>query len=107
MALYKTITVNPNTKVLIWKIEESYEELEKGLTLTPKCLKRLESMKSDIHQKGFLSIRQLLKLAGILHMIYIMMRMENLTLLMVKKFLLPILFSFLLLLLGKKMLELI
>lgn len=36
MALYKTITVNPNTKVLIWKIEESYEELEKGLTLTPK-----------------------------------------------------------------------
>ncbi|EID76735.1 4'-phosphopantetheinyl transferase family protein [Imtechella halotolerans] len=64
MALYKTITVNPNTKVLIWKIEESYEELEKGLTLTPKCLKRLESMKSDIHQKGFLSIRQLLKLAG-------------------------------------------
>lgn len=53
MALYKTITVNPNTKVLIWKIEESYEELEKGLTLTPKCLKRLESMKSDILRRDF------------------------------------------------------
>lgn len=65
MALYKTITVNPNTKVLIWKIEESYEELEKGLTLTPKCLKRLESMKSDIHQKGISEHPSIIEIGGV------------------------------------------
>jgi len=61
MALYKTLTVSPTTKVLIWKIEESIEELKNGISLTEKNTARLDGMKSDIHQKGFLSIRHLLK----------------------------------------------
>ena len=61
MALYKTLTVSPTTKVLIWKIEESTEELKNGISLTEKNTARLDGMKSDIHQKGFLSIRHLLK----------------------------------------------
>ncbi|SDT89488.1 4'-phosphopantetheinyl transferase superfamily protein [Polaribacter sp. Hel1_33_78] len=65
MALYKTLTVSPTTKVLIWKIEESIEELKNGISLTEKNTARLDGMKSDIHQKGFLSIRHLLKEVGL------------------------------------------
>jgi 4'-phosphopantetheinyl transferase len=65
MALYKTLTVSPTTKVLIWKIEESIEDLKKGISLTEKNTKRLDSMKSNLHQKGFLSIRHLLKEVGL------------------------------------------
>ena len=64
MALYKTLTVHKITKVLIWKLEESVLDLKKGILLSDTSLARLESMKSELHQKGFLSIRQLLKVAG-------------------------------------------
>ncbi|MDX6747978.1 4'-phosphopantetheinyl transferase superfamily protein [Polaribacter sp. PL03] len=64
MALYKTLTVNKTTKVLIWKIEESISELQAGIKLSENSSTRLNSMKSDLHQKGFLSIRHLLKKAG-------------------------------------------
>ena len=61
MALYKTLTISSKTKILIWKIEETIEELQQGITLTENSSARLNSMKSDLHQKGFLSIRHLLK----------------------------------------------
>ncbi|RAV28526.1 4'-phosphopantetheinyl transferase family protein [Sinomicrobium soli] len=64
MPLYKTISVNENTTIRIWKIEESYEELLQNIHPTPRCLHRVNSMKSDIHRRGFLSVRQLLREAG-------------------------------------------
>jgi|TARA_B110000971_G_scaffold219738_1_gene261564 4'-phosphopantetheinyl transferase len=64
MALYKILTVNKTTKVLIWKIEESLSELQDGITLSENSATRLQSMKSELHQKGFLSIRHLLKEVG-------------------------------------------
>jgi len=64
MALYKTLTVNKTTKVLIWKIEESISELQDSITLSENSATRLHSMKSELHQKGFLSIRHLLKEVG-------------------------------------------
>lgn len=64
MPLYKTITVNNTTKLYIWKIEESEAELAKPIALTDHCQNRLNGMKSDMHRKGFLSIRHLLKQAG-------------------------------------------
>lgn len=64
MPLFKTITPNPTTQVYIWKVEESVEELEKNVNLTPYCRARLESMKSELHRRGFLSIRHLLHEAG-------------------------------------------
>jgi len=64
MPLYKTIRVNDFTKVLIWKIEESLENLTKGIELTEQSKKRVDAMKSILHQQGFMSIRQLLKQAG-------------------------------------------
>ena len=64
MPLYKTITINPGTKALIWKIEESFEELKKGVELTDYCRERVESMKSDLHKRGFMSVRHLLAAEG-------------------------------------------
>lgn len=64
MPLYKTITVNPTTKVLIWKIEESFEELSDGTDLTQTCANRVANMKSDLHRRGFMSIRHLMALEG-------------------------------------------
>ena len=64
MPLYKTITVNAHTKVFIWKIEESFEALSEGITLTGNCSGRVENMKSDLHRRGFMSIRHLLALSG-------------------------------------------
>ncbi|MEN8881710.1 MAG: 4'-phosphopantetheinyl transferase superfamily protein [Polaribacter sp.] len=64
MALYKTLTVNKTTKVLIWKIEESIAELKENTQLSKKSETRLNSMRSELHQKGFLSIRHLLKNVG-------------------------------------------
>ena len=60
MPLYKTITVDQSTKVLIWKIEESYETLAEGIALTPHCRERVNGMKSEMHRRGFMSIRHLL-----------------------------------------------
>jgi 4'-phosphopantetheinyl transferase len=64
MPLYKTITVNAATKVLIWKIEESFDALLKNIELTIENTDRLNKMKSVLHQKGFLSIRHLLAIEG-------------------------------------------
>jgi len=59
MPLYKTITVDEGTKVLIWKIEETLDWLVKDIELTDHCQDRVVGMKSEIHQRGFMSIRHL------------------------------------------------
>ena len=46
MPLYKTITVNSATKVLILKIEESFDTLLKNIELTAENTGRLNSIKS-------------------------------------------------------------
>ena len=60
MPLYKTIIVNKTTKVIIWKIEESYDDLSKGITLSRNSKDRVENMRSDLHKRGFMSVRHLL-----------------------------------------------
>ncbi|WP_290698790.1 4'-phosphopantetheinyl transferase superfamily protein [Lacinutrix sp.] len=64
MSLYKSISVNSQTTVKIWKIEESYSVLIAPLDLKPESLKRVLSMKSELHQRGFLSVRHLLREFG-------------------------------------------
>lgn len=64
MPLFKTIIVNDFTKVFIWQIDESLEVLIKNIQLKSEHQQRLDAMKSEIHQKGFLSIRHLLQTAG-------------------------------------------
>ena len=60
MPLYKTIEVNTQTSVKIWNIAESYETLFQSVTLKPQSLERVLGMKSELHQRGFLSVRKLL-----------------------------------------------
>ena len=64
MPLYKTITPNSQTTVKIWKITETYNDLLQPLTLTAQSKCRVEDMKSKVHQRGFLSIRHLLRNFG-------------------------------------------
>ncbi len=60
MPLYKTITPNSQTTVKIWKITESYDDLMDLITLKPENLERVLGMKSELHRRGFLSVRHLL-----------------------------------------------
>jgi 4'-phosphopantetheinyl transferase len=64
MPLYKTITVSSSTTVYIWKIEEDITTLSRNIKLTDHCQNRLQGMKSELHQRGFMSIRHLLAEAG-------------------------------------------
>ncbi|GAA0755014.1 4'-phosphopantetheinyl transferase family protein [Psychroflexus lacisalsi] len=64
MPIYKRITIDKATYALIWKIEETLEFLENGIELTDYCRNRYEEMKSEIHKKGFMSIRHLLNEFG-------------------------------------------
>jgi len=64
MPLYKTITVDATTALSVWKIEEPFEELAKSVQLQPHHQVRVDGMKSDIHRRGFLSVRHLLHQHG-------------------------------------------
>jgi len=64
MPLFKTIALNSFTKVFVWNITETFDELFRSVALRDVSLARLEGMKSDSHQRGFLSVRRLLMEAG-------------------------------------------
>ena len=64
MPLYKTIHPNSTTDIFIWKIEESFEELFQNTLLNERSLKRVQKMRSELHQRAFMSVRYLLKEAG-------------------------------------------
>jgi len=64
MPLYKTIKSTNRTTIYVWKIEESLNDLSENMVLTNRSLERLSSMKSELHKRGFLSVRRLLQKAG-------------------------------------------
>jgi len=64
MPLYKKIQHNKHTQVLVWEITESKQDLLKVLTLNAHSKKRLDGMRSELHQRGFLSVRHLLREFG-------------------------------------------
>jgi phosphopantetheinyl transferase len=64
MPLYKSITPNSQTTVKIWKITESYDEFMASVSLKPENADRVLGMKSELHQRGFLSVRCLLLECG-------------------------------------------
>ncbi|WP_298238653.1 4'-phosphopantetheinyl transferase superfamily protein [uncultured Algibacter sp.] len=64
MPLYKTISPNSQTTVKIWKITEPFDVLLSELELKPESLDRVLGMKSELHRRGFLSIRYLLRAFG-------------------------------------------
>jgi 4'-phosphopantetheinyl transferase len=64
MPLLKTIALNDYTKLFVWKITETFGELFSSVALKDVSLARVESMKSESHQRGFLAVRRLLMEAG-------------------------------------------
>lgn len=64
MPLFKTIKFNSTTKILVWKVTESYAELFEQVVLNESNRIRLEGMKSEMHQRAFLSVRKLLQETG-------------------------------------------
>ena len=64
MPLYRTIDVHPEIRVYIWKIEEPESWLGEGIELTEHCARRVDNMRSELHRRGFLSIRHLMAEAG-------------------------------------------
>ncbi len=64
MPLYQTIHISPHVVFHIWKITETEEELLQGVELTENSKTRVGGMKSELHRRGYLSIRQLLLLEG-------------------------------------------
>ncbi|MEO8515385.1 MAG: 4'-phosphopantetheinyl transferase superfamily protein [Flavobacterium sp.] len=64
MPLYKVIHINPTTAIYLWEITETFEDLFDEVQLNDINLIRLKTMKSELHQRGFLSVRKLLQEVG-------------------------------------------
>lgn len=64
MPFYQKIAVDAKTNIFIWKISESFQDLFSAVSLKDISLERLENMKSESHQNGFLAVRMLLQYAG-------------------------------------------
>lgn len=64
MPLYKTIILNPSTQIFVWEITESFPALFDTVILNESNTNRLNGMKSEMHQRAFLSVRKLLQVAN-------------------------------------------
>jgi 4'-phosphopantetheinyl transferase len=64
MPLHHIIHHNESIKIYIWKITESYEQLSAEVTLNQRNQQRIQNMKSELHRRGFLSVRKLLEYNG-------------------------------------------
>ena len=64
MPLHKIINFSASTQILVWKITETLAELCAGIALSENSKNRLSNMKSELHQRGFLSVRKLLESKG-------------------------------------------
>lgn len=64
MSLSKTIVHDSATEILVWKITEPLDQLLREVALRDTSIMRLKGMKSEMHQRGFLSVRKLLQERG-------------------------------------------
>lgn len=64
MPLYKSLTIDNDTQLLVWQNTEPLEELLATVSLKDVCVLKLEKMKSEQHQKGFLGVRKLMQHIG-------------------------------------------
>lgn len=64
MPLDTVLKPAPDTQLLVWNITEPLAELTSGVTLRPQSKERMAGMASELHQRGFLAVRQLLLSQG-------------------------------------------
>jgi len=62
--VYKDLTIGNHSRLLIWKVEESEEDLLQNMHFCEHSLARLRGMKSGIHRRAFASIRYLFRELG-------------------------------------------
>jgi phosphopantetheinyl transferase len=61
MTFYQKFQINTETQLYVWRITETLTDLLTASVLTDRSIERLQGMKSESHQKGFLAVRQLLQ----------------------------------------------
>ena len=64
MPLFKSIAIDNQTHILIWEITETEKELSKEIKLSKTSTNRLQKMKSEMHRRAFLSVRNILAIAN-------------------------------------------
>lgn len=64
MPFYQSIPINETTEAHFWAITEDVTSLFRAVSLQDTSLFRLEGMKSEAHQCGFLAVRMLLQHLG-------------------------------------------
>ena len=64
MPLHRIIHINETTTAYFWYITEDVTSLFRAVSLQDTSLFRLEGMKSEEHQRGFLAVRMLLQHLG-------------------------------------------
>ena len=60
MPIYKSYIPNSFTRVKVWKISESYQELLSSIDLSKNTIEKLNKVQSDVGKREILSIRHLL-----------------------------------------------
>ena len=65
MPVIEDIQLSSTTRIIIWEIKETIDFLKSELDLTDFSKKSLRKKKSEIHQKQFLAVRNILKLLSI------------------------------------------
>ena len=65
MPIIDDLNLSPKTRVVIWEINESLQDLESKVVLSEYSLKLLNQKKSEIQKKQFLAIRNIFKLLSI------------------------------------------
>ena len=61
MPVIDDLNLSPKTRVVIWEINESLQDLKSKVVLSEDSLKLLNQKKSEIHKKQFLAIRNIFK----------------------------------------------
>ena len=62
MPVIEDIQLSSTTRIIVWEIKETIDSLNSELDLSDFSKKTLRKKKSEIHQKQFLAVRNILKL---------------------------------------------
>ena len=65
MPIIDDLNLSPKTRVVIWEISESVQDLKSNVVLSEYSIKLLNQKKSEIQKKQFLAIRNIFKLLSI------------------------------------------
>ena len=65
MPVIEDIQLSSKTRIIVWEIKETIDFLKSELDLSDLSKKTLRKKKSEIHQKQFLAVRNILKILSI------------------------------------------